>query len=136
MIQSSMFMGDLMALLIQAENVSGRIFEARGYFGSIAANFLHDYAPFRSHFIDRCGRAVDHDVNQQTDFSHGFSMQDPGAAYFSDAVVESNAAVAAGANVPAENALVEFCRCLHVNCRHLDVADLAVPDGWFFVTAH
>src|SRR5215472_2588876 len=79
MIQSSMFMGGLMALLIQAENVSGRIFEARGYFGSIAANFLHDYAPFRSHFIDRRGRAVDHDVNQQTDFSHGFSMQDPGA---------------------------------------------------------
>src|SRR3954470_4760212 len=115
-------------LLIQAENISGRIGKSRRNFRCIGANWLRDLSAARSYSINGFSDAVDHDVDQQPHLRHRFAMQNPGAADLADAIVECDAPIAAGPDVPTENFSVERNRGLDIDRRDFDIADFSVTE--------
>src|ERR1044072_3221481 len=121
-------------LLIQTENISGRVGEAGRDFRRIATNRLDDGPACRSDLIYGRSDAVDHDVDQQPDIGHRLAIQPPGAADFTDAIIESLAAVAARPDVPAKNFLIESNGLLKIGRRNFDVADFAVAQCRFALT--
>src|ERR1044072_7053894 len=80
-------------LLIQTENISGRVGEAGRDFRRIATNRLDDGPACRSDLIYGRSDAVDHDVDQQPDIGHRLSIQTPRAADFPAAIIANSGSV-------------------------------------------
>src|SRR4051812_31042272 len=94
-------------LLIQAENISGRVGKSRSNFRCVGANWLRDLSAAGSYSRNGFGDAINHDVDQQPNLRHWFAMQNPRAADLADAIVECDAPIAARPDVPTENLPVE-----------------------------
>src|SRR4051812_2355743 len=115
-------------LLIQAENISHRIGKSRSNFRCIGADWLRNPSAARSYSGNGFGDAVDHDVDQQAHLRHRFAMQNPRTADLADAIVECDAPIAAGPDVPTENLSVERNRGLDIDRRDFDIADFSVTE--------
>ena len=55
-------------LLIEADNVSRRVAESRGYLGRIRSDRLHELASLSNDGVNGRGHAVNHDVDEQAWF--------------------------------------------------------------------
>src|SRR5512138_2460792 len=117
-------------LLIQSENVSAGVAEARCDLGRIDADRLNDLAPMSGDGIDGHANVVDHDVDDETGIAGRWATLDPGAAHGARAIVERQVAVTACSHLPAEHRLVERGRALNVGGWNLDVAHLPVGARW------
>src|SRR5207253_1895488 len=113
-------------LLIQPNDVSPWVAEARRNLRRIRADRLHDLTAVGDYQI-KCGcHAIDHDVHKKSGRRSGRPPRDPRAAHLAHRVIKGGVPVASFPQVPAEDALIKFGRAPNVSRRHLDVADLAV----------
>ena len=110
--------------------------KARGDLRRVCADWLHDLSASRRYLVYRRSYAIDHDVDQQADISHWWTIEPPRAAYLADAVVKRFAAVAAGPDVPAEDFLVKCHRAFDIGRRDFYVTDFSVTECWLSVVAH
>src|SRR5438876_5292158 len=115
--------------LVQADHVPGRIPEPRRDLLRVPADRLHERPAMRDDVLDGRGDALHHDVDHEARSAGGWPAEYPGPADRAHRVVERRRAVAALANPPAEDLLVEFGGLADVERRDLDVADLAVGRG-------
>src|SRR5215470_3151850 len=113
-------------MLVEADDVSARIAEARGNFRRVRTDGLHDFATVGNDGVDRCCHAVHKDVKEQADGCAGRASEHPRAAYCADRVIKRSATVTAFADVPVEDFFVEVSRVRDVCRRQFDVADFAV----------
>jgi len=111
--------------LVDADDVAAGIAEAGGDFGGVDADGLDDFAACGGNGVNSGRRVVDHDVEEVAG-SGGRAAGNPGSADLADGVVESGGAVAASADIPAENALIEFGGAGDIDGRKFDVADFSV----------
>src|SRR5207253_749391 len=121
----------LTGLLIKTDCVSAGVADTRGDFRRIGADRLYDFAARGDDRFDRGRDAVHHDVNHQPRRSRRRSAQHPRPAHLADAIVERGRAVAALADLPAEDFRVERCGAVDVARRKLDVTDFAVTESWW-----
>ena len=117
-------------LLVEAENVSRGIAEARGDFRRVRANGLHEFAALGHELIDSRGHAVDHDIDEQSGRRRRRPARDPCPAHLAHSIVEGEGAVTPLSGLPTKNLFVEFSRALDVARGYLDVADFAVTQSW------
>lgn len=103
-----------------------------GYFGGVYADGLYNGAAICNDGLEGGFGIKYHNVYQYTGCC-GLSAERPGAAYFGYGIVKRYAAVAAFADGPAEDLLVEGCRCFGIGSGYFEVADLAVAVGGLFV---
>src|SRR6266481_9677570 len=113
-------------LLVEADDVSSRIAEAGRDFWGVRADWLHDFAAMGDDDVNGGGHTVNHDVKQQAGLGGGRTAEHPRAAHFAGSIVKSGAAVAALADVPAEDAFIEIGRARNVGGGHFDVTDFTV----------
>src|SRR6266700_2893465 len=97
----------LLPVLINAENVSSRIGKSRGYFRSVSADRLHDFATTGNNQIYCRRGAIHHNIDHQADFRIWFPAEHPGAANLANSVVKGHTPVAALSDKPTEDLFVE-----------------------------
>jgi hypothetical protein len=112
--------------LIEAEQVAARIAEVRDQLGGIKAKRLDDLAAKGFNLRDCLANVADHDGDDKAWMGRGCLPGVERAAYFSDGVIERRRPVAARADVPAEDFMVELGRARRIAGGELDVADLSV----------
>ena len=95
-LQAASAASDGVGLLVEGDDVAGRVAEARGL-GCVHADRLYDMAAMCEHCLDAIGDAVDHDVEEQPWLFGRCSAGHPCTAYLAEAVIESEGSVAAGA---------------------------------------
>src|SRR5207247_4667679 len=108
----------LLWILIEADNVASGVAEAGGDLGRVRADGLHELAPVGDDGVNRGGRTVHHDVNEQP-WRGRRSASHPGAAHLAHSIVERDRAVTALPDLPAENLLIEFSGAVDVDRRHM-----------------
>src|SRR5207237_9207644 len=112
-----------------------------GNLRSITTYRLHDLSSVRNHRVDRCGDAINHDINQESRLGRWFPPQHPSAAHFANRIIKGNCAVAACPGIPTEDRLVEVGGSRNVARRHFQVTYLSVSKSrmliafshWFFL---
>ena len=117
-------------MLIQTDDVAAGIAKAGGDLGRVGADGLNDYTSVGNDSFNGFGDAVDHDVKKKTGIAGGRAPSYPGAAHFADAVVKSEAAVAARADVPSKNLFIESGGAGYVGGGYFQIADFAIGEGW------
>lgn len=81
--------GRTAGVLVEADHVSCRIAESRGYLGRISTNRLHEFTTVGNDRVDGRRHTVHHDVYEQSWFGRCRSTNNPLATHFSGRVVES-----------------------------------------------
>src|SRR5262245_55887652 len=115
-------------LLVQSDNVAGRIAEPRGDLGGVGPDRLDDGSAVGLDGATRLGRIVDHDIEQETGRRPGASSADEGAADLAGRVIEGLRTVPACPHGPAEDLRVESRRLSDVDGRQLEITNLPVGD--------
>jgi len=113
-------------LLVDAEDVAGRVLEAGGDFGVVASDGLGDRASGGGDGLDGGGGVVHHDVDEEAGVGGGWAVEDPSSAYLAGGVVKGGCSVTAGADLPAEDGLIEFGGAGDVGRWDFYVTDLSV----------
>jgi len=75
-------------LLVETDDVSGRVAKPGRYFGRVRADWLDELPTVRFHGVDRRRHAVNHDVKQQAGLPGWRPTRDPRATHLAGAVVE------------------------------------------------
>jgi len=109
-------------LLVEADYVAGGVAEPGSDFGGIGADGLDDFALVGEDGVEGGGHAVAQDVKQKG----GRASEDEGAADLAGGVVKGGAAIAALADGPVEDLVVEVGRARDVSGGELEVADFSV----------
>src|SRR5262245_28597698 len=122
-----------MRFLVKADYISGRVRESGGHLWSIPTYWLNNLTAVRNNFLDRSVNIVNHNIKQQSNLCHGFSVEHPCTANFANGIVKSSRAIAALPYVPSEYFFVKGCRLFHVSRGHFNVTDLPVTVRWVFV---
>ena len=119
----------LLRLLVEANYVAGGVAESGSDFGGVGADGLDDFALVGEDGVEGGGHAVAHDVKQKAGLGGGRASEDEGAADLAGGVVKGGAAIAAFADGPVEDLVVEVGGARDVGGRELEVADFAVGGG-------
>src|SRR2546430_17348141 len=125
-----------LGLLIQTQNIPGRIGESGGDFRRVCAQRLHDRTAICRYLVNGRGYAINHDVDQQSHVSHRFAIQHPGAADLTDTVIKCQVTVAPRSDIPTENFFVEGSGSIDILRGYFDVANLTLAHSWLFAFAH
>lgn len=115
--------------MIEADDVAAGIAEAGCDLRGVYSDGLDDVAPVRHYSVDGCGYAVHHDVDHEAGLRGGWPSLHPGTAYLANCVIKSGSAVAALADLPAEDFVVEIGGAGYVRGGYLDVTDFSVSEG-------
>jgi len=116
-------------LLVEADYVAGGVAEPGGDFGGVGADGLDDFALVGEDGVEGGGHAVAHDVEQKAGLGGGWASEDEGAADLAGGVVKGGAAIAAFADGPVEDLVVEVGGARDVGGGELEVADFSVGVG-------
>src|SRR5262249_6920260 len=113
------------AFLIEPQDVARGVAEPGGDLGRVGADGLHDLTAVGHDKVEGCCDVLDHDVDQHARLGRR-AADDPGAAHLPHPIVERQAALAALADVPPRDGLIERGGTTHVDRGDFDVAHLAV----------
>jgi hypothetical protein len=113
-------------VLVDPEEVAGRVEKRREDFGPVLACREDDRATFCNDGLRGGGGVGDHDVGKDAGVGIGCPVADPCATDLSGRVVERGPVRVARSDVPAEGALVKGGGLVDIEGRDLEVADLAV----------
>jgi len=92
-------------LLVQAEDVSTRVEEARRDLRRVCADRLRNLTPVGDDSVNGVGHTIDHHIQQKAGCRGRWASENPGAAYLAGCVVKGGLAIAALPDVPAEYGL-------------------------------
>src|SRR2546429_3014785 len=94
-------------LLVEADYVAGGVAEPGSDFGGVGSDGLDDFALVGEDGVEGGGHAVAHNVKQKAGLGGGRASEDEGAADLAGGVVKGGAAIAAFADGPVEDLVVE-----------------------------
>jgi hypothetical protein len=116
-------------LLVEADYVAGGVAEPGSDLGGVGADGLDDFALVGEDGVEGGGHALAHDVEQKAGLGGGRASEDEGAADLAGGVVKGGAAIAAFADGPVEDLVVEVGGARDVGGGEFDVADFSVGGG-------
>src|SRR5215472_415452 len=120
---------ELSRMLVEPDDVSAGVTEARCDLRRVGPDGLDDFAAVGDDGLDRSGHAVHVNIEQESGRCAGRTPKHPRTAYRADRVVKRSAAVTAFPDVPVEDLFVKVGRACNVRSGHFEIADFAVRHG-------